>query len=117
MRTKPKVIIDLLLALLYQLGGVWAAIVAPIVVIIVGFLLPFADAATLTHLLRLSTTPLFKIFMLAMMVLPIWYGLPILLQTLNTFNIYPKRAKLLFYGLAFAWSAHAGYIIFIMGNN
>ncbi|MCO6524372.1 MAG: hypothetical protein J6562_05035 [Candidatus Schmidhempelia sp.] len=117
MQIKPKAIIDLLLTFLFELGGIWAAIVAPIVTVIVGFLLPFADAATLTHLLRISSTLFFKIFMLAMIVLPIWYGLPILLQTLNKFNIYPKRAKLLFYGLAFAWSAHAGYIIFIMGNN
>ncbi|QIQ20781.1 fumarate reductase subunit FrdD [Zophobihabitans entericus] len=97
---------------LFSAGGMWAAIFAPVMIVIVGFVIPFADAGVLTHLLRLVQYPLSKLFLFAMVVLPIWCALHRILHTLHDMKIYPKRGKLLFYGLAVAWTIQAGYVLF-----
>lgn len=97
---------------LFSAGGMWAAIFAPIVIVIVAFIIPFGDAATLTRLLRLAQTLYGKIFLLAMIVLPIWCAVHRILYTLHDIKIHPRRGKLLFYGLALVWSIHAVYVIF-----
>ncbi|MCO6560722.1 MAG: hypothetical protein J6574_06380, partial [Gilliamella sp.] len=44
---------------------------------------------------------------------PIWCGLQQILSILHERKIYPKREKLLTFGLALAWTLHAIYILFI----
>ncbi|WP_392566502.1 fumarate reductase subunit FrdD [Utexia brackfieldae] len=101
---------------LFNLGGLWAAILAPVMIIIVGLLLPFADARTLTYLLRIAQHTIFKVFILLMIILPIWCGLYRISNLLRQANIYLKRADLIFFSVAFFWSAYCGYVIFIMDN-
>lgn len=98
---------------LFALGGLWAAIFAPVVLIIVTFIIPFGDAITRSYILKLANTELGKLFLCLMISLPIWCGLQQILTLLHQFNIYPKREKLLAYGLALAWTAHAIYILFV----
>ena len=98
---------------LFALGGLWAAIFAPVVLIIIAFIIPFGDAITRSSILRLANTQLGKLFLCLMISLPIWYGLQQILTLLHQFNIHPKREKLLTYGLALAWTAHAIYILFV----
>lgn len=98
---------------LFSAGAMWSAIFAPIVIVIIAFILPFGDVVTRSYILKLMGTISGKIFLLFMISLPIWYGLHRILNLLNDFNIYPKRGKLLTYGLALAWTAHAAYILFI----
>ncbi|MBI0151510.1 fumarate reductase subunit D, partial [Bifidobacterium sp. M0353] len=83
------------------------AIFAPVVLIIVAFIIPFGDAITRSYILKLANTELGKLFLCLMISLPIWCGLQQILTLLHQFNIYPKREKLLTYGLALAWTAHA----------
>ena len=98
---------------LFALGGLWAAIFAPVVLIIVAFIIPFGNAITRSYILKLANTELGKLFLCLMISLPIWCGLQQILTLLHQFNIYPKREKLLTYGLALAWTAHAIYILFV----
>ena len=98
---------------LFAFGGLWAAIFAPVVLIIVTFIIPFGDAITRSYILKLANTELGKLFLCLMISLPIWCGLQQILTLLHQFNIYPKREKLLTYGLALAWTAHAIYILFV----
>ena len=98
---------------LFALGGLWAAIFAPAVLIIIAFIIPFGDAITRSSILKLANTQLGKLFLCLMISLPIWYGLQQILTLLHQFNIHPKREKLLTYGLALAWTAHAIYILFV----
>ena len=98
---------------LFALGGLWAAIFAPVVLIIIAFIIPFGDAITRSSILKLVNTQLGKLFLCLMISLPIWYGLQQILTLLHQFNIHPKREKLLTYGLALAWTAHAIYILFV----
>lgn len=98
---------------LFILGGTWAAIFSPIVIAIMAFIIPYGNALTRSYILKLVNTELGKVFLLVMITLPIWFGLPRILTILHEFKIYPKREKLLTYTLALAWTAHAIYILFI----
>lgn len=98
---------------LFALGGLWAAIFAPVVLGIIAFIIPFGDAITRSSILKLANTELGKLFLCLMISLPIWCGLQQILTLLHHFNIHPKREKLLTFCLAFAWTAHAIYILFV----
>jgi len=98
---------------LFSAGGMWAAIFAPVIIVVIAFIIPFGDVATRSYILKLITMFGGKLFLFFMISLPIWCGLHRILHTLHDFNIHPKRGKLLTYGLALAWTAHTGYILFI----
>ncbi|WP_392551775.1 fumarate reductase subunit FrdD [Orbus wheelerorum] len=98
---------------LFNVGGMWAAIFAPAIIIITAFIIPFGDAATRSYILKLMTMFTGKLFLFFMISLPIWYGLHRILHMLHDFNIHPRRGKLLTYGLALAWTIHTAYILFV----
>ncbi|OCG13192.1 hypothetical protein A9G09_08030 [Gilliamella sp. wkB292] len=98
---------------LFALGGIWAAIFSPVIIIIMAYIIPFGDATTRSYILKIANTEVGKLFLFLMISLPIWCGLQQILTILHQFNIYPKREKMLTYGLALAWTLHAIYILFI----
>ncbi|WP_085246894.1 fumarate reductase subunit FrdD [Gilliamella mensalis] len=98
---------------LFALGGTWVAIFSPIILVIMAFIIPFGDATTRSYVLKIVTTEIGKVFLVLMISLPIWCGLQLILTILHEHKIYPKREKLLFLGLALAWTLHAIYILFI----
>lgn len=98
---------------LFALGGLWAAIFSPVIIIIMAYIIPFGDATTRSYILKIANTEVGKLFLFLMISLPIWCGLQQILTILHQFNIYPKREKILTYGLALAWTLHAIYILFI----
>lgn len=114
MRNRVKHQIDLVVRGLVMVGGLWSAIFVPVAIVIVSFIIPFANPATLTHLLKLFQSVWFKCFLFFMMVLPIWYGLSRILLTLRDMAMECHRGPVFFYGLAFAWSAHIGYVLFFL---
>lgn len=101
-----------LFSVLLSVGGIWAAVFTPVMIIIIAYIIPFGDAVTRSYILKLISMFTGKLFLFFMISLPIWYGLDRILYTLHDFNIYPKRGKLLTYGLALAWTLHTGYILF-----
>jgi len=110
---QPKPSNELLFWSLLRVGGMWAAIFSPTIIIIIAFIIPFGDVATRSYILKLITMFGGKLFLFFMICLPIWWGLHRILHTLHDFAIYPKRGKLLTYGLALVWTVHTGYILFI----
>ncbi|RKS85243.1 succinate dehydrogenase subunit D [Orbus hercynius] len=100
-------------SLFLKLCGFWAAIFAPAMIVIIAFIIPFGDVMTRSYILKLMGMPAVKLFLFLMISLPIWYGLYRVLAVLHYFNLYPHREKLLTYGLALAWTLHAGYILFM----
>lgn len=98
---------------LYALGGTWVAVFVPVVMIIIGLIIPFGDAQTRSYILKLVSSEPGKIFLLLMICLPIWCALQQILTILHQFNIHPKREKLLTFGLALAWTIHALFILFV----
>ncbi|MCO6538596.1 MAG: fumarate reductase subunit D [Gilliamella sp.] len=98
---------------LFALGGTWAAIFLPVVLVILAFIIPFGDAITRSYILKIANKEIGKVFLFLMISLPIWCGLQQILSILHERKIYPKREKLLTFGLALAWTLHAIYILFI----
>lgn len=98
---------------LFSLSATWAAIFSPVIIVIMAYIIPFGNASTRSYILKLMNSDLGRIFLFLMISLPIWYGLKQILVILHEFNIYPKREKLLTYGLALAWTAHTIYILFV----
>lgn len=97
---------------LFSAGGMWAAIFAPVVIVIIAFIIPFGDAQMRTNILYLANTIYGKLFLLLMISLPVWCGLHRILHMLHDFNLHPRRGKLLTYGLALAWTLHTMFILF-----
>lgn len=111
---KAKKYMDCKIACLIWAGGLLTAIFLPAILAVVGFVIPFGNPATLTFLLKLIDKVEIKIALFFIMVLSIWYGLDVLLNILSKNRVKIRHGKLLFYGLAFAWSAHIGYVLFIL---
>ncbi|NUF28077.1 MULTISPECIES: fumarate reductase subunit FrdD [Gilliamella] len=98
---------------LFTLGGTWAAMFSPIVLIIMTLMISFGDVATRSYIIKIANTEIGKVFLFLMISLPIWCGLQQILTLLHKYKIYPKHEKLLTFGLALAWTLHAVYILFI----
>ncbi|MWN05086.1 fumarate reductase subunit FrdD [Gilliamella sp. Pas-s95] len=98
---------------LFALGGTWAAMFSPIVLIIMTFMISFGDVATRSYIIKIANTEIGKVFLFLMISLPIWCGLQQILTLLHEHKIHPKHEKLLTFGLALAWTLHAVYILFI----
>lgn len=98
---------------LFSAGGMWAAIFAPIVIVIFGYFVPFGSVVTRSRILYLAETWGGKGFLLLMITLPLWCALHRILHTLHDFNIHIRHEKPLTYGLALLWTLHAIYILFL----
>ncbi|MWP49640.1 MULTISPECIES: fumarate reductase subunit FrdD [unclassified Gilliamella] len=98
---------------LFFLGGTWAAIFFPIVLIIMVFMIPFGDVITRSYIIKIANTEIGKIFLFLTISLPVWFGLQQILTILHEHKIHPKREKVLIFGLALAWTLHAIYLLFI----
>lgn len=98
---------------LFALGGTWAAIFLPAVLVILIFIIPFGDVVTRSYILKIANKEIGKVFLFLMISLPIWCGLQQILTILHERKIHLKREKLLTFGLALAWTLHAIYILFI----
>ena len=97
--------------LLFGAGGMWSAIFAP--VIILGMLLlPAFGVDAGGNLWNLVRGSLFgKLFMLAMIVLPLWCGFHRVHHCLNDMKLHSPLVKPLCYGAALAFSALALWVI------
>lgn len=98
---------------LFVLGGTWAAIFLPVIMIIIAFIIPFGNATTRSYILKVVNTETGKLFLFLMISLPIWCALQKIITILHQHNIHPKREKILTVALALAWAMHAVYILFV----
>lgn len=111
---KAKKYLDRGIAWLVWSGGFLAAIMLPAILVVACFVVPFAHPAILTFLLKIVDKVEIKIALFFIIALPIWYGLNNILNVLMESRITIRHSELLFYGLAFAWSAQIGYVLFIL---
>lgn len=98
---------------LFGAGGMMSAIFAPAIIFVLLLLPAFGAEAGLKLYLVLFDNIIGRLFMLAMIVLPLWCGFHRIHHCLHDMKIHSPMVKLLCYGAALVFSVLAIYLIII----
>ena len=89
---------------LFGAGGMWAAIVSPVVVLLIGILLPLgvgkSSAFSFDHLQSLAHSLAGRGFLFLAIVMPIWCALHRLHHGMHDLKLHIPASKWVFYGFA-----------------
>lgn len=99
--------------LLFGAGGTISAIVFPVLVLVVAFLLPLGllDAS---HLYSLATSILGKLFLLVAMIFPMWCGVHRVHHGLHDIKVHLPASGVIFYGIATLYTVITIFAVFSM---
>lgn len=89
--------------LLFSAGGMVSAIFFPIVIFIIGLLLPFGLVSP-DNIIAFAQTWIGKLAILALVIFPMWAGMHRIYHGLHDVKIHVPAGKIIFYGLAALFS-------------
>ncbi|UXN34087.1 fumarate reductase subunit FrdD [Avibacterium paragallinarum] len=89
--------------LLFGAGGAISAVFFPVLVLILGFLLPFGLISP-DNIIAFAGTWIGKLAILALLIFPVWCGIHRVHLGLHDFKVHIPAAGVIFYGLATLFS-------------
>ena len=108
---------------LFGVGGMLAALIGPALVFITGIAVPAgllllpADTLSYRHMLAFSTNWIGKLFLLAVIALFMWHAAHRIAILLHDFGVHAVTlVKVVCYGLAFAATVVAAYVLLGLGS-
>lgn len=105
MKEAPKRSNEPLVWLMFGGGTTVSAIVFPVLILIIGFLLPFGLMdLEVGKMIAFTQTWIGKLILLAVLILPVWGSLHRIHHGLHDFKVHLPASAFIFYGLAILFS-------------